>query len=292
VTPRVEFTGTGLSLVLAESRFAAEAILDLAHDLEVKLPGTRAAWRDGTLRLGKARIIADAARLLDPAGARAAEVLVLGRGRAADAGRAAVRDRPRGDAGRAGQGGSAGSRRRRTRGWSGGPKTAAPRRWSAGSCRRPRCSPPISASPGGPASCARPAWTARWMNCGPGPTRICCSAWTLGPAPLPRPPIRPGPAPADDEDGDSGGDGGSGDGGSGDGGGDGSGGDGPGEPDVRPPSGPLAGAVPAGFAGRVNLTVPLATVAGLADRPGKIAGIGPVDPDPGANTLDRYQLVA
>jgi len=38
------------------------------------------------------------------------------------------------------------------------------------------------------------------------------------------------------------------------------------------------GAGPAGFAGRVTLTVPLATVTGLADRPGDLAGIGPVDP--------------
>jgi hypothetical protein len=36
--------------------------------------------------------------------------------------------------------------------------------------------------------------------------------------------------------------------------------------------------VPAGFAGRVTLTVPLATVLDLARRPGEIPGIGPVDP--------------
>jgi hypothetical protein len=46
---------------------------------------------------------------------------------------------------------------------------------------------------------------------------------------------------------------------------------------------------PGGFAGRVTLTVPLATVTGLIDRPGEISGIGPVDPDPGANTSNRYQ---
>ena len=34
----------------------------------------------------------------------------------------------------------------------------------------------------------------------------------------------------------------------------------------------------AGFAGRVTLTVPLATLAGLADRPGDLGGLGPVDP--------------
>ena len=47
----------------------------------------------------------------------------------------------------------------------------------------------------------------------------------------------------------------------------------PGRPPTR-----RAGAVPAGFAGRVTLTVPLATLTGLADRPGELAGLGPVDP--------------
>ena len=39
-----------------------------------------------------------------------------------------------------------------------------------------------------------------------------------------------------------------------------------------------AGAAAGGFAGRVTLTVPLGTAAGLADRPGELAGLGPVDP--------------
>jgi hypothetical protein len=39
-----------------------------------------------------------------------------------------------------------------------------------------------------------------------------------------------------------------------------------------------AGTVPAGFAARVTLTVPLATLAGLADRPGDLDALGPVDP--------------
>src|SRR6478609_1648199 len=45
-----------------------------------------------------------------------------------------------------------------------------------------------------------------------------------------------------------------------------------------PTAGPAAGAAPGGFAGRVTLTVPLANVTRLADRPGEISGIGPVDP--------------
>ena len=54
------------------------------------------------------------------------------------------------------------------------------------------------------------------------------------------------------------------------GGPEGTGTDGPGD------NGP--GSVPAGFAGRINLTIPLATLLGLAERPGGIPGIGPIDP--------------
>ena len=50
-----------------------------AHDLEVKLPGTRAAFLDGIIDQDKAGIIARAVAVLDPAEARAAEALVLGR---------------------------------------------------------------------------------------------------------------------------------------------------------------------------------------------------------------------
>jgi hypothetical protein len=48
-----------------------------------------------------------------------------------------------------------------------------------------------------------------------------------------------------------------------------------GEPGADPAAGRLA---PAGFAGRVTLTVPLATLAGLADRPGELGSLSPVDP--------------
>ena len=37
--------------------------------------------------------------------------------------------------------------------------------------------------------------------------------------------------------------------------------------------------IPAGFAGKINLTVPAITLLDLADRPGEIKGVGPVDPD-------------
>ena len=46
----------------------------------------------------------------------------------------------------------------------------------------------------------------------------------------------------------------------------------------QPPGAGPAGGAGSGFAGRVTLTVPLGTAAGLADRPGELAGLGPVDP--------------
>jgi len=50
--------------------------------------------------------------------------------------------------------------------------------------------------------------------------------------------------------------------------------------DSRPGRNPgdAPGAAPAGPAARVTLTVPLATVTGLADRPGELGSLGPVDP--------------
>ncbi len=48
---------------------------------------------------------------------------------------------------------------------------------------------------------------------------------------------------------------------------------------ASPGTPPGTGALPAGFAGRVNLTIPLATLLGLAERPGEIPGLGPIDPD-------------
>ncbi len=74
-----EFTGNEVRWALAETRNAADAMLELAYALEVRLPGTREAFRTGVLRRSKAEIIARATDLLDPAEARAAEALVLDR---------------------------------------------------------------------------------------------------------------------------------------------------------------------------------------------------------------------
>jgi len=52
----------------------------------------------------------------------------------------------------------------------------------------------------------------------------------------------------------------------------------PRQDDAAAPTASPAGAGAGGFAGQVTLTVPLGTAAGLADRPGELAGLGPVDP--------------
>jgi hypothetical protein len=74
-----EFTGRELGAVLGVSPRDAEEMLDLARLLEVNLPGTRAAFRAGILSREKAALIAWATALLDPAEARKAEAMVLGR---------------------------------------------------------------------------------------------------------------------------------------------------------------------------------------------------------------------
>jgi hypothetical protein len=64
---------------LGESRSRAGVLVDLAQILQARLPGTRAALRDGTITRYKAEIIARATALLDDAQARAAEAGVLDR---------------------------------------------------------------------------------------------------------------------------------------------------------------------------------------------------------------------
>ena len=85
----------------------------------------------------------------------------------------------------------------------------------------------------------RPGWRATWTSSAPAPTSTC--SWARLPPP-------PG---ADSQPA-------------------------PGQAGPATAAGRRRG--PAGFAGRVTLTVPLATLTGLADRPGELAGLGPVDP--------------
>ena len=60
-----------LCTVLAQSRWSADHMLGLAHDLEVKLPGTKAAFLDGIVETRRRPgIIARAVAVLDPAEAQ------------------------------------------------------------------------------------------------------------------------------------------------------------------------------------------------------------------------------
>ena len=74
-----EFLPRELGSILGETSAAAGDMLSLAEELEINLPGTKAAFRSGVLSQRKAAIIASATVLLDPAEARAAEAMVLDR---------------------------------------------------------------------------------------------------------------------------------------------------------------------------------------------------------------------
>ena len=227
-----EFTASELAAVLAVSRWDADAMLALAHDLEVKLPGTQAAFTDGIVSQEKAGIIARVTTLLDPAEARTAEALVLGRaGRLTPAGlrsaigRAVIEVAPD----------KATKRREQAA------RDARVERWAEVSGNEGlagRELPPAQVL----AADQKITWWARQLKkAGLDGSMDALRARAyldilLGTD------SRPGQDAAA----------------------------GNGEP--------AAGVIPAGFAGTVQLTVPLVTLLGLADRPAEIPGLGPVDP--------------
>jgi hypothetical protein len=284
-----EFAGRELGAVLGVSPGDAEEILDLAWHLEVNLPGTKAAFRAGILNQGKAAVIAAATALLDPEEARAAEALVLDQAGSLTPAqlRAAIKravmqiapdkarkrrehmakrtrvERWAEDSGNAGLAGrelppaevlaadqrvTAWARQLRKAGLEGGMDALRARAFMdllLGTDSRPLGSRPDgSHGQGG-------------QGRGDGPAD---------------PPGRRGDGPADPP----------GRGGDGPAHPPGRGGDGPAHPPglrTPAPAGPLAGVIPPGFAGRATLTIPATTLLDLADRPGELAGIGPIDPD-------------
>ena len=266
--PDAEFTADQVAYALGESRGRAGDLLDLAQSLHTRLPGTAAALDDGTISRYKAEIIARATALLDDAGARAAEDKVLDRAARLTPGglRAAIAHAVMEVAPEK-------ARERREQ----AAKDARVERWAedSGNAALMGCElPPDEVLA---ADQRITAWAKELKKAGLEGDMDMLRARAfldllLGKDSRPR---------RDASGGDGTGPGS---------GGPGSGGSGPAGPDSPPPSpGPAHGAV--GFAGRVTLTVPLATVTGLADRPGEIPGIGPVDPDPRANTPDRYQAI-
>jgi hypothetical protein len=232
-----EFTGSELAYALADTRWAADTMLDLAWTLAVKLPGTQAAFRSGVLRQSKVEIIACAVANLDPGEARAVEALVLDRaGRLTPGGlRAAIkravmqvapdkavkaREKAEQDA--------------RVERW-------AEHSGNAGLAGREL--PPADVL----AADQRITWWAKKLKAAGldgDMDQLRARAYmdiVLGRDSTLRTPPEP-----------------------------------PASTGTWTP--PASGVIPAGFAGRINLTIPLATLLGLADRPGEIPGLGPVDP--------------
>jgi Domain of unknown function (DUF222) len=237
-----EFTADQVAYALGESRARADELMGTAGQLDTHLPGTSAALRDGTVSLGKARIIAAATGLLDEAEARAAENEVLDRaarltpgGLRAAIARAVIEAAP--DKAR---------QRRET-----GARFARVERWaedSGNAALMGRELPPDEVL----AADQRICWWAqelRKAGLEGGMDELRARAYLdlllgkdsrpLGTEPGANPP--PGAAHA-------------------------------------PGAGPTGGAVLGGIASRVTLTAPLATLTDLADRPGELSGLGPIDP--------------
>jgi hypothetical protein len=267
-----EFTVTELAAVLGESRGAAEGLLDLARDLEVKLPGTRAAFRDGSLRASKVEIIARAAAMLDPAEARQAEAMVLGRaGRLTPGGlRAAIARAVMAVAPEK-------ARKRREA----AARDARVQQWeedSGNAALMGRELPPAETLA---ADQRITAWARELKAAGLEGDMDVLRARAYLDLLLDKD-SRPRQDTAGGQDG-IGPDGTESDGtesdGPGDAGPNGPGSAGPTGPgSAGPTPGSRPGARPTGFVGRINLAIPLVTLLDLADRPGEIPGIGPVDP--------------
>jgi hypothetical protein len=222
-----EFTADEIANALCESRTRGYDLMGTAGHLDSHLPGTRTALRDGTLSLGKARIIATATGLLDPDEARAAENEVLDRaGRLTPGGlraaiaRAVLEVAPK-----------KARERRETLA-----KFARVERWledSGNAALMGRELPPDEVLA---IDDRITAWARELKNAGldGGTDELRARAYLdllLGKDSRPGQDQPGAPAPA-----------------------------------------------PAGFAGRVTLTVPLATLTDLADRSGELSGLGPVDP--------------
>jgi Domain of unknown function (DUF222) len=256
-----EFTADELRWALAEIRGEADAMLDLAHALEVKLPGTREAFRTGVLRHAKVEIIARATQVLNPDEARAAEEMVLGRaGRLSPGGlRAAI-------ARAVMQVAPDKARKRRED----AARDARVERWpedSGNAALVGRELPPDRVL----AADQRISWWASQLkkaglegsmdelrarayldllldtDSRPATPDSPAAEEADSPAPSGPPNLAPDPAL-------------------------------PGPPYPAQPAPPGSGVLPAGFTGHTHLTIPLVTLLDLADRPGEIPGLGPVDP--------------
>jgi hypothetical protein len=230
-----EFAVDELRVLLAESKAAAERLMDRAKDLAFRLPGTMALFRSGKLRQSKVTIIVDVTAPLDEDESRAAEERVLGR---------AARLTPGGLRHAVAQAvmdvapGKARKRREDAR------KDARVERWaedSGNAALMGRELPPDEVLAADQRITARAHELRQGGLAGDMDVLRARAYLDLLLGKDSRPDAGDGAA-------------------------------------AQGTGGPGTGVVPAGFAGRVTLTIPLATLTGLADRPGEMGGIGPVDP--------------
>ena len=222
-----EFTADQVANALGESRFRADELTGTAGHLDTRLPGTSAALRDGTVSLGKARIIATATGLLDPGEAAAAEAGVLDRaGRLTPGGLRAAIARAVMEAAP-----EKARKRRET-----AARFARVERWaedSGNAALAGRELPPDQVLAADERITARAReLKAAGLEGGMDELRARALLDLL---------LGQDSRPGQDQD-------------------------------------STRGAAPAGFASRVTLTAPLATLTRLAGRPGELAGLGPVDP--------------
>ncbi|HEV2253181.1 MAG TPA: DUF222 domain-containing protein [Streptosporangiaceae bacterium] len=239
-----EFAAKELAAVLGETRPTAGDMLSLAQELEINLPGTRAALRAGIVGERKAAIIASATARLDPDEARVAEAKVLGRAGTLTppALRAAIQ--------RAVMEVAPGKARQRREHEA---KKTRVERWAEASGNAGLAGRELPPAQVLAADQRVTAWARELKRAGleGGMDALRARAFLdilLGMDSRPL----------------------------------GSRTDGTGEPQASalgPAGGPLAGVIPPGFAGQVTLTIPEATLTRLADRPGELGGIGPIDPD-------------
>jgi Domain of unknown function (DUF222) len=246
----------------------ADAMLGLAHDLAVKLPLTSAALRDGVIDLARAQLIAYRCMSLTPEETRRAEAIVFADPDVGQWSAGVMRDRIARAVIEV------------------NPQAAVRHREEAAKTRRVEVHAELSGNamlagrelPPAAVLAASQLLTARARQLrkaglagGMDELRVLAYLEKLGVLdPLsedsgaqPAGPGAPGGGSPD---------GGSPDGGSPDGGSPGGAGGGSGV------AGGLPGAAPGGFAARVNLTLPLATLLDMAERPGVMQRIGPVDP--------------
>ena len=237
-----EFTRDQLAFALGESRAAADALLTVAWHLATRLEGTLGALRDGIITRGKAELIVRLTQYLDDDEARAVEAAILGRAGRLTPGslRAALARAVMEVAPKA-------ARERREK----AARTARVERWAEDSGNAALMGRELPPDEVLAADQRIRSWAEELKKAGleGGMDELRARAYLdllLGKDSRPRaqdtdsagPPAGAGPSPA---------------------------------------MGPAGGAA-GGFAGRITLTVPLGTATGLVDRPGELAGHGPVDP--------------